>query len=55
LTYTQMADVIRAIAKEVKRRNPLFVNAYVPIIVNAADAVEELDEDEGEGTDTPSR
>ncbi len=30
LTYNQMAGMVESIWDEVKRRNPLFVNAYKP-------------------------
>lgn len=42
LTYGQMADLVRAIAIEVKNRNALFVNAYVAIINGTVDALDEL-------------
>lgn len=44
LTYGQMADITRAIAQEVKRRNPLFAHVYVNIVNNATEGLEELHE-----------
>lgn len=42
LTYREMADLIRSIRGEVKRRNPIFVNAYTPHLDNAVAALEEI-------------
>jgi hypothetical protein len=49
LTYLQMADIVRSIRKEVKERNPLFVNAY---IVEVDRALEELDDMEKDNQDS---
>lgn len=44
LTYQQMADLVRAIKKEVKDRNPLFVNAYMPYFGQLIDILEDIGE-----------
>lgn len=42
LTYKQMADIVRSIAVEVKKRNPIFVNAYLQPIYDAIASLEEI-------------
>ncbi len=42
MTYGQMSDVITDIAREVKRRNPLFCNIYVDLVVTAAQGLAEV-------------
>lgn len=42
LTYQQMADVVRSIGLEVKRRNPIFVNVYMQPISDCIGALEEI-------------
>jgi len=42
LTYAQMADVVRSIRLEVKKRNPIFVNVYMEPISLCIDALEEI-------------
>lgn len=54
-SYEEMAEVSEAIATEVKRRNPLFVNAYVGVLKTAALALVELEEcDERNPSDDPT-
>jgi hypothetical protein len=52
LTYLQMADIVRSIRKEVKERNPLFVNAYIVEVDRAIEALEELDDMEKDNQDS---
>lgn len=42
MSYGQMAKIIKDISVEVKRRNPLWVNIYAPIINQSADALLDL-------------
>jgi hypothetical protein len=42
LTYREMADLVRSVREEVKRRNPIFVNAYTPHLDGAVGALEEI-------------
>lgn len=42
LTYSQMAGMIQSIWDEVKRRNPLFVNAYKPSFVLSIEGLKYL-------------
>ncbi len=42
LTYAQMADIIRAIWLEVKRRNPIGVNAYARSMMSALESMTEI-------------
>lgn len=42
LSYLDMANVVRAVRKEVKRRNSLFVNAYVESLDAAVADLEEI-------------
>lgn len=46
LQYKTMAQMIRAISLEVSRRNPIMVNAYLPLIDRAAEAVQEISDGE---------
>lgn len=46
LTYEQMADLVRSIREELKRRNPIFVNHYCQIVNGAVDALEEISDGE---------
>ena len=41
-SYADMGSTVRAIALEVERRNPIFVNAYLPALFHAADALQEI-------------
>jgi hypothetical protein len=47
-----MADIVRSIRKEVKERNPLFVNAYIVEVDRAIEALEELDDMEKDNQDS---
>ncbi len=42
LMYWQMADIVIAIHNEIKRRNPIGVNAYTHYLKQAAGALEEI-------------
>lgn len=59
LTYEDMAEIVKEISIEVKRRNPLFCNIYTSILTTAGFALEELhaikqrDPDNDEAEDTP--
>ena len=44
LSYGQMAEIVSNISKEVKNRNPLFVNNHVPAIIHAANTLQFLHE-----------
>jgi hypothetical protein len=41
-TYWEMAALVRSIRREVKKRNPIFVNAYIPLLDGAVAALEEI-------------
>lgn len=42
LTYANMADTLALFRAEVKRRNPLFVNAYIPLLKSAEAGLREI-------------
>ena len=42
LTYRQMADLVRSVRTEVKKRNPIFVNVYTQSLDEAVAALEEI-------------
>ena len=42
LSYRKMADIVSLLRQEVKSRNPLFVNAYVPYLDSAEAVLREL-------------
>jgi hypothetical protein len=46
LTYAKMSEIVLAIAHEIKRRNPIFINAYVPHILVSAALLKEISEGE---------
>lgn len=46
MTYREMANTVRAIAYEVKERNPIFVNFYMEPICSAIAALEEISDGE---------
>ena len=48
LTYQAMADIVRSIRIEVKKRNPIFVNAYIGAISVCIDALDEISSGEEE-------
>ena len=47
--YKEMADIVRSIEREVKRRNPLWVNWYLQEIQRAIEALDELSDAEDYG------
>ena len=46
LSFQDMADLVRAVRIELKRRNPIFVNAYTGVLDQAILALEEIHEGE---------
>lgn len=48
LSYLQMAELVRAIHEEVKKRNPPLVNWYVRGLIAAEQDLEELHPDDNE-------
>jgi hypothetical protein len=42
LTWKEMAETVAAFAKEMKRRNPIGVNLYVPIVRHAAELLDDI-------------
>lgn len=42
LTYHEMAEIVDQIRIEVKRRNPIFVNAYIPAFQACICALDEI-------------
>ncbi len=41
-TFEEMGKLVGMIQREVKRRNPIFVNAYTPYLEQAESALKEL-------------
>jgi hypothetical protein len=42
MTWAQMAKTVHAIHAEMKRRNPIFINAYAPTVKLAAELLGEI-------------
>jgi hypothetical protein len=46
LTWMQMSKLVLAVHTEMKRRNPIFVNAYAPTVLAAGTLLREIAEGE---------
>jgi hypothetical protein len=44
LTWHQMADIYTELRKEAKRRNPIFINSYIPTFKAAEEMMREIAE-----------
>ena len=42
LTWAQMAETVHAIHTEMKRRNPIWINAYAGVVKHAAELLDEI-------------
>lgn len=42
LTWWEMHQIILSVYKEMKRRNPIFINAYTPVMWEASERLREI-------------
>jgi hypothetical protein len=42
MTWAQMAKTVHAIHVEMKRRNPIWINAYTGVVKHAAELLDEI-------------
>lgn len=48
MTWSQMSEIVHSIWVEIKRRNPIGINMYAPVVKTAADLLDEIAEAEAD-------
>lgn len=48
LTWSQMSELVHSVWVEMKKRNPIGINAYAPAVKHAADLLDELSDAESD-------
>jgi hypothetical protein len=48
MTWSQMSEIVHSVWVEMKRRNPIGINAYAPAVRRASDLLDEISEAEAD-------